>query len=132
MERRASWLRAASEEKGRVGPEVAAALLRGSRPWLCAARRAQGGVEERGRGRASEKGASGPHLVDSGVWTREGHAVEDGSGWPHVIHGGAASSAWRPHRHFIERVAGDGIGSLVSSFGPSTSRMLSWALNQVY
>jgi hypothetical protein len=81
MERRASWLRAASEEKGRVGPEVAAALLRGSRPWLCAARRAQGGVEERGRGRASEKGASGPHLVDSGVWTREGACCR---GWKRV------------------------------------------------
>jgi len=45
--------------------------------------------------------------------------------------GGACSHAWRTHGHFIEHVAGDGVGIVGADFGPTTGRFGHWALNEV-
>jgi hypothetical protein len=102
MERRASWLRAASEEKGRAGPKAAGRSYAGAGHG-CAWR---GEHREEWKSEAEGEQVRREHLGLTSLTQECGHAeglvVEDGSGWPRVIHGGAASSAWRPHRHFIE------------------------------
>jgi hypothetical protein len=81
--------------------------------------------------RASEKGASGPHLVDSGAWARGRACGKGWHRWARVIHGGGASSAWQPHRRFIEQMAGAGVGQLERMFGLHPGRIELWAQYEV-
>jgi hypothetical protein len=49
----------------------------------------------------------------------------------HGSSGGAHSRAWRMRGHFIEHMAGDGVGAVGDDFGPATCRFGEWGLNEV-
>jgi hypothetical protein len=65
---------------------------------------------------------------DAGAWT---HGGARGKRRRHELGMAATrSDTRRPHRHFTEHLASDGVGEVEHRFGPSTGRIRSWAQKQ--
>jgi len=95
-------------------------------PWCGEGR--QRGERERESERRQAREAERKLGLSTGA--RCPHRREEKAG-AHGIHGGACSHAWRTRGHFVEHVAGDGVTSLGSYFGPFLVRSGPWALNKV-